>query len=145
MDTTAQIGVVRPCYGAIRRALLPIYATDQLITFALVAMPFLWLVTVDRQLAAYMGVGAYIGAMLVMQRSTPSSLLLLEDQEHRIIEVLDRSKFLRRTGSGYEWMSTRGRLKRWDTDTIRMQHTPGGMLITGRLIDLQIIAHQVGL
>ena len=143
MDKAAQLGIVRPSYGAVRRALLPIYAPDQLIFFALAALPLIWLATVDPRLALYMGVGAYLGAMLTMQRSTPSSLLLAHGQERRLINLLDGSSFLKRTGNGDEWVSTRGRLRRWSTDTIRLRRTPAGVLVTGRLIDLQIIAHQL--
>ncbi len=143
MDYAAEPGVVRPTYGAIRRALLPIYAADQLIFFALAALPLIWLATVNSRLALFMGVGAYVGAMLTMQRSTPSSLLLAHGQKRRVIELLDGSHFLERSGSGDEWVSTRGRLRRWSTDTIRLRRTPAGVLVTGRLIDLQIIAHQL--
>jgi hypothetical protein len=143
MEGAAQFGVARPSYGAIRRALLPIYASDQLIFFILIALPFIWLATVNSRLALYTGVGAYIGAMLTMQRSTPSSLLLDVQQQARVIELLDSSRFLTRTGSGLEWVSTYGRLKRWSTDKITVQQTTNGVLVTGRLIDLQIIAHQM--
>lgn len=34
MNESAQFGIVRPSYGAIRRVLLPIYAPDQLVFFA---------------------------------------------------------------------------------------------------------------
>jgi hypothetical protein len=143
VDTNAQIGVVRPAYGALRRALLPIYARDQLITVALLALPFLWLTTVNPRLAAFTGVGAYIGVILTMQRSTPSRLLLASDQERQIVVFLDNARFLKRTGEGDEWMSTRSRLKRWDTDAIRVRRTPTGVLVTGRRVDLQIIAQQL--
>ena len=143
MESAAQFGVARPSYGAIRRALLPIYASDQLIFFAIMALPFIWFATVNGRLALYTGVGAYVGAMLTMQRSTPSSLLLDVQQKARLIEFLDTSRFLRRSGNGLEWISTHGRLKRWSTDRIRVQRTPTGLLVTGRLIDLQIIAHRM--
>src|SRR5690348_11208769 len=140
MDDAEQLGVVRPSYGAIRRTLLPIYASDQLIFFAIAALPFIWLATVNTRLALYTGVGAYIGAMLTMQRSTPSSLLLDVRQESRVIEFLDNSRMLKRTGNGLEWVSKLGRLKRWSTDKIKLRRTPAGILVTGRLLDLQIIA-----
>ena len=143
MDTAAQNGVVRPCHGAIRRALLPIYAWDQLITFFLIALPFLWLATVDPRLAIYTGVGAYIGIIVTQHRSTPSRLLLASNQERRVVDFLDGSRLLKRTGNGDEWISTHGRLKRWDSDIIRLQRTANGLLLTGRLIDLQIVARQV--
>ncbi len=144
MNSCAQVGVVRPSHGVVRRVLLPIYALDQLIFFAVMAVPFIWVASVEPRLALYMGVGGYIGAMLTMQRSTPSSLLLAPDQEMAVIEVLDGSRFLKRTGHGDEWISTRGRLKRWSTDAIRLKRTPTGVLVTGRLWDLQILAHRVG-
>jgi len=143
MDDVAELGVVRPSYGIIRRALLPIYASDQLIFFALAALPFVWLATLNPRLALYMGIGGYIGAMLTMQRSTPSSLLLPHGNKRRVIELLDASRFLKRTDHGNEWVSTRGRLKRWSTDTIRLHQTRAGLLVTGRLLDLQIIAHKL--
>jgi hypothetical protein len=143
MESAAQFGIARPSYGAIRRALLPIYASDQLIFFIVMALPFIWLATVNSRLALYTGVGAYVGAMLTMQRSTPSSLLLAIQQEPRVIEFLDSSRFLKRSGNGLEWISTHGRLKRWSTDKIRVQRTPTGLLVTGRLLDLQIIAHRM--
>jgi hypothetical protein len=143
MESAAQFGIARPSYGAIRRALLPIYASDQLIFFIVMALPFIWLATVNSRLALYTGVGAYVGAMLTMQRSTPSSLLSAIQQEPRVIEFLDSSRFLKRSGNGLEWISTHGRLKRWSTDKIRVQRTPTGLLVTGRLLDLQIIAHRM--
>ena len=144
MDDAAQFGVVRPSYGAIRRALFPIYASDQLIFFAIAALPFIWLASVNPRLALYTGVGGYVGAMLTMQRSTPSSLLLDIREEPRVIEFLDNSRLLKRTGDGLEWISTLGRLKRWSTDMIRLRRTPTGILVTGRLLDLQIIARRMG-
>jgi hypothetical protein len=124
--------------------LLPIYALDQLVFVALVALPFVWLSSVNPRLALYMGIGGYIGFMLTMQRSTPSSLMLAPNQEDRVIELLDGFRLLRRTGNGLEWVTRLGRLKRWSTDKIRIQRTPTGVLVTGRLLDLQIIAHRLG-
>jgi hypothetical protein len=123
--------------------LLPIYGLDQLAFFVAGAMPFILLATVNPRLALFLAVGAYVGATLTMRRSTPSSLLLPSGEERRVIDLLDRSRFLHRTGNGNEWMSNRGRLRRWDTDTIRVQRTPAGTLLTGRLIDLQTVAHQL--
>ena len=143
MDNVTNLGVVRPSYGAMRRALLPIYASDQLIFFALAALPFILLATLNPRLALYMGIGGYIGAMLTMQRSTPSSLLLPHGAEPRVVELLDASRYMERTDQGGEWVSTRGRLRRWSTDTIRLNRAPDGLLVTGRLLDLQIIAHKL--
>jgi hypothetical protein len=143
VDSAPQFGVVRPLYGPIRRALFPIYASDQLIFFAIAALPFIWLASVDQRLALYTGVGAYVGAMLTMQRSTPSTLLLDPRDETRVIEFLDNSRLLKRTGNDLEWISTLGRLKRWSTDKIRLRRTATGILVTGRLLDLQILAHRI--
>lgn len=100
VEKAAKLGVVRPSYGAVRRVLLPIYALDQLITFALLALPFLWLGTVNPRLTIYTGVGAYLGFMLTRQRSTPSTLLLDPHEESRVVEFLDNSRLLKRTGNG---------------------------------------------
>ena len=143
MDKAAQLGIVRPSHGALRSALLPIYATDQLIFFALAALPFIWLATVNTRLALYTGAGAYVGAVLTMQRSTPSILLVRRDQEWRVVELLDGARLLQRTGNGEEWISKRGRLRRWSTDAIRLQRTDAGVLVTGRRIDLQIMADEL--
>jgi len=143
VNESAQFGIVRPSYGAIRRVLLPIYARDQLVFFAVAALPFIWLATANPRLALYTGIGAYGGAMLTMQRSTPSSLLLDVREEARVIAFLDNSRMLKRTGNGLEWVSTLSRLKRWSTDKIRLRRTPTAVLVTGRLLDLQIIAHRM--
>jgi hypothetical protein len=50
---------------------------------------------------------------------------------------------LRRIGNDLEWVSRLGRLKRWSTDKIKVQRTASGVLVTGRLSDLQIIAHRL--
>lgn len=143
MKAADEIGIVRPCFGLLRRALLPIYAFDQLVTYAVLAVPLLWLATVDPRLALYAGVGGYIGANVMQHRSTPSRLLLAANQEHRVVRFLDGARLLKRTGNDDEWISTHGRLKRWATDVIRLKHTANGLLVTGRLMDLQIIARNL--
>jgi hypothetical protein len=122
--------------------LLPFYASDQFITLAIASIPLLWLATANPRLGAYMAIGAYVGGVVMIQRSTPSSLLLRTNDKPSVIELLDGSRFLRRTGNGDEWISTRGRLKRWETDTIRLKQTARGLLVTGGLRDLRIIAHR---
>ena len=136
-------GVVQPSYGFFRRALLPIYGMDQLAFFLVAGLPLIWLAARNTQLALYLAIGAYLGAVLSMQRSTPSSLLLGSQDEHRVVTMLDHSPSLKRTGTGNEWVSARSRLRRWNTDTIRLQHTPAGTLLTGRFVDLQTVAHQL--
>jgi hypothetical protein len=138
------MGVVKPRHGLLRRALFPIYALDQLIAHILFALPIIWLSTVNSELAVYAGVGAYVGSMIAMQPSTPSTLLLPLAREADIIDFLDASPFLRRTGEANCWMSTASRFGRWDTDIIRVQAAPHGVVITGRLIDLDIMAYQLG-
>ena len=128
----------------LRRALLPIYGMDQLVLLIVAGLPLIWLATQNPRLALYLGVGGYVGAVLSMQRSTPSSLLLRGEDERRVVDMLDASPFLRRTGNGIEWISTKSRLSRWSTDTIRLRRTSAGTLMTGRLIDLQSVAHQLG-
>lgn len=76
MDGANAIGEVLPCYGRLRRTLLPIYGIDQLVFAAVVALPFICLAWVNPKLALYIGIGAYIGFVVTMQRSTPSSVLL---------------------------------------------------------------------
>jgi hypothetical protein len=59
------------------------------------------------------------------------------------VDLLDQAKMLKRAGNGLEWVSRRGRLGRWSTDTIRLRRPAAGVLMTGRLIDLQIMAHKL--
>ena len=136
--------VVQPSPGVLRRALLPIYGMDQLLLLIVAGLPLIWLAAQNPRLALFLAVGGYVGAVLSMQRSTASSLLLRGEDEHRVVDMLDASPFLRRTGIGIEWISTKSRLRRWSTDTIRLRRTSAGTLMTGRLIDLQSVAHQLG-
>lgn len=80
---------VEPCYGLLRRILFPIYGQDQLIGFGALSVPFLLIVAFDPELALYMGVGAYLGAVLMMQGSTPSRLLLPSDSAERVVRLFD--------------------------------------------------------
>ena len=136
MEQGEGIGNVQPRYGALRRTFLPIYGMDQLIFVAVVALPFIWLALEDPTLALFTGLGAYIGFVSTMQRSTPSSLVLPARDEHRVAAILDRSPFFKRNGDG-KWDSTNGRLKRWDTDNIRIERNAETVRLTGRQIDLQ--------
>lgn len=77
---------------------MPIYALDQLIAFGLLALPLLWLTSVNWRLAPFAAVGAYVGAVLTMQRSTPASMLLAHEQEGRIVDLLDGARLLKRSG-----------------------------------------------
>lgn len=138
MDQERHVGKVRPRYGTFRRAFLPIYGMDQLIFVCVVALPFIWLAFENPKLALFTGVGAYVGFVSTMQRSTPSSLALPARDEHRVAAMLDRSPFFERNGNG-KWDSTKGRLKRWDTDNIRVERHGETLRLTGRQIDLQKI------
>ena len=137
MEQDEGIGNVQSRYGTLRRTFLPIYGMDQLIFVAVVALPFIWLASETPKLALFTGLGAYIGFVSTMQRSTPSSLVLPAHDEHRVAAILDRSSFFNRNGDG--WDSTKGRLKRWDTDNIRIERNGGTVRLTGRQIDLQKI------
>ena len=139
MDHSDRVGDVLPRYGTLRRALLPIYGIDQLVFASVVALPFFWLASVNPRLVLFTGVGAYIGFVTTMQRSTPSSLLLPANDEPRLATILDRSPFFERKGDG-RWNSTKGRLNRWDTDNIRIERKGKLMCVSGRQIDLQKIA-----
>jgi hypothetical protein len=130
------VGQVLPRYGALRRALLPIYGLDQLVFVLLVSLPFACLAWVSPKLALYTGIGAYIGFVSTMQRSTPSTLVLPASDERRVAALLDRSPFFERRAAG-EWDSTKGRLHRWGTDNIRLEGNGETVRLTGRQIDLQ--------
>ena len=143
MDGANAIGEVLPRYGPLRRSLLPIYGLDQLIFVTVAALPFIWLASVNPELALYTGIGAYIGFVATMQRSTPSSVLLPATDEPRLFEILDRSRFFERKGDG-EWNSTKGRLHRWDTDNIQLQRNGETLRLIGRQIDLQKLVAQLG-
>ena len=132
------IGDVLPRYGTLRRSLVPIYGIDQLIFVGVIALPFVWLASVNAKLALYTGLGAYIGFVSTMQRSTPSSLLLSARDEQRVAAILDRSPYFERNGDD-GWNSTKGRLRRWDTDNIRVERNGQTVRLTGRQIDLQKI------
>jgi hypothetical protein len=138
MDEADAIGDVLPRYGTLRRSLLPIYGADQLVFVALATVPLIWLASVNPKLALYTGVGAYIGFVATMQRSTPSSVLLPATDERRVAAILDRSPFFERKGDG-EWNSTKGRLHRWNTDNIRLLRNGETLRLIGRQIDLQKI------
>jgi hypothetical protein len=101
-------------------------------------LPFIWLASVNPKLALCTRVGAYIGFVATMQRSTPSSVLLPATDESRLAAILDRSPFFERKGDG-EWDSTKGRFHRWDTDNIRLQRNGQALRLIGRQIDLQKI------
>lgn len=142
MHQDESIGDVQPLYGTLRRTLMPIYGVDQLIFVMVVAVPFIWLATQNPNLALYTGFGAYIGFVSTMQRSTPSRLVLPASEEPRVAAMLDESPFLARNGDG-EWNSTKGRLRRWETDNIRAKRDGEMVRVTGRQIDLQMIACQL--
>lgn len=145
MEASHRQWVVQPQYGLLRRLLFPAYGRDQLIFFAVFALVVILLFAiVEAKVAIYMSVGGYVGAMLVMEISTPSSLLLPLDCENQVVQILDGARFLKRIGEGKEWMSARGRMYRWDSDTIRVERTADGLLVTGRHYDLQLIADDVG-
>jgi hypothetical protein len=139
----AEVGDVLPIYGTLRRALLPIYGIDQLIFVALAALPFIWVASANPKLALYTGVGAYIGFVATMQRSTPSIVLLPAADEQRLAAILDDSPFFERKGDG-AWNSTKGRLHRWDTDNIHLQRNGQTVRVIGRQIDLQKIVAALG-
>lgn len=80
---------------------------DQLVFVALGAVPFVWLASVKPLLALYAGLRAYIGFVLKMPRSTPCSLLLPLNNEHRVVGLLDHSSFFRRNSDG-RWQNTKG-------------------------------------
>lgn len=129
---------MQPRYGTLRRTFLPIYGIDQLTFVSVVSLPFIWLALENPKLALFTGVGAYIGFVSTMHRSTPSTLVLPARDEHRVAAILDRSPFFERNGDG-KWDSTKGRLKRWDTDNIRVERNGETVRLTGRQIDLQKI------
>jgi len=136
---------VQPRFGLLRRILFPVYGRDQLIFFAVFAIiAVIMFAAFDAKLALYMSVGGYVGAMVMMEVSTPSSLVLPVEYERQVVEYLDRARFLKRTGSGLKWINARGRMYRWDTDTIRLERIPDGMLVTGGHYDLGLIAEEVG-
>jgi hypothetical protein len=143
MDEAERIGEVLPVYGTLRRAVLPIYGVDQLIFLVLMAVPFILLASVNSKLALHTGVGAYIGFVVTMQRSTPSSVLLPATDEQRLAVILDRSPFFERADDG-AWNSTKGRLHRWDTDNIRLRRNGQTIRLIGRKIDLQKIVALLG-
>ena len=139
VDQGGNIGNVQPRHGTLRRTFLPIYGMDQLIFVTVVALPFVWLAFENAKLALFTGLGAYIGFVSTMQRSTPSSLVLPARDEPRVAAILDRSPFFERNGDG-KWDSNKGRLKLWDTDNIRLERNGKTLRLTGRQIDLQKIA-----
>jgi len=141
MGNSSSLGVVRARYGPLRRTLLPIYGVDQLVTFSLLAIPFVLLATVNPRLAMFTGLGAYVGVATTMQRSTPSSLMLAATEEQRVAEILDGSPYFKRAAHGTGWDSTKGRLQRWDTDNIRLERTGNTICLTGRQIDLQKLVY----
>jgi hypothetical protein len=136
MDAAEEIGHVVPCYGLLRRTLLPIYGLDQFIFVVVASVPFLWLGSLNPRLALFTGLGAYAGFVSTMQRSTPSSVLLPAQHERRVAAILDRSPFFERIGDS-QWNSTKARLRRWDTDNIRVERNGQTLHVTGRQIDLQ--------
>lgn len=144
MGEAGEIGVVQSRYGAFRRLLLPIYGLDQLVFVAIAALPFAWLATIDATFALYAGVGAYVGFVLTMQRSTPSVLWLSAKDEKRVTEILDRSTYFERTTDGHGWNSTKGRLNHWDTDNLRLRRSRDTIQLTGRQIDLRQIVSILG-
>lgn len=135
---------VEPRYPLIRRMLFPFYGRDQLLFFFLMLAVVLVLVaTLERHLALYMGVGGYVGAMLVMEIMTPSSLLLPSDYEQRVVQTFNGAPALKRIGNGNEWINERGRLYRWDSDTLRLIRVANGVLVTGGHRDLQILVAEL--
>ena len=143
---THEYGRVGLAYGLARRFLIPIYGLDQFLTLAGFGIALLFLCLRNgwsSGLGVSMAIGAYIGFVIAMGRSTPCSLLLPASEEHAVAAVLDNSRLLKRTSHFNEWMSVRGRLQRWDSDTIRLTMTPNGLLVTGRRYDLTIIANRI--
>jgi hypothetical protein len=143
VNTADHVGVVQPQYRLARRLLFPIYGRDQLIFFAVFAVLVALGATINPELALYMGVGGYVGAVIMMEISTPSSLLLPADCEKRVVRFLDDAPLLKPTGNGDEWISSTGRMYRWDSDTIRLKRITKGVLVTGRHYDLQLIADEL--
>ena len=147
MDGTAiDYGQVKSEHGLVRRLLIPIYGLDQLLTlavcgFALLFLSFLEGWSIGR--AAPGAIGAYVGFIVTTWRSTPCRLLVPLAKEQAVATVLDNSRLIERTTDQNEWVNVRGRLWRWDTDTLRLMKTPNGLLVTGRRYDLNIIANRV--
>jgi hypothetical protein len=144
MKAADRIGVVRPRYSVARRILFPIYGRDQLIFFSVFLLAVLVAAVYDPKLGLYMGVGGYVGSMIMMEISTPSALLLPADCEERLVRLLDEAPLLKRTDNSNEWMSSTGRMYRWDSDIIRLCRTADGLLVTGRHYDLWLMAEELG-
>ena len=138
------IGIVRPRFSLARRILFPIYGRDQLIFFSVLLLAALVAAVFDPMLALCMGVGGYVGATIMMEISTPSALLLPAGCEARVVRFLDEAPLLKRTNNDNEWMSSLGRMYRWDSDIIRLSRTRDGLLVTGRHYDLQLMAEELG-
>lgn len=143
MSVAVADGVVRPAQGLARRLLLPIYGADQAITVTILGAALLlglywsgW--GAARAIPALLG--AYAGVILAMWRAAPCRLWLPPEREAAITAMLDGARLLRRAGETTEWRPARSRLRRWDSDTIRLQRQPAGLLITGRRHDLTLIA-----
>ena len=142
METTDRMWVVVPRYPLLRRILWPVFGRDQLVFFAVIAAAAIAVIALV-DVGIYTVVGGYVGAMLVMEITTPSSLLLPLDCEERVVQFFDAAPFLRRTENGQEWINNRGRLYRWDSDTLHLARLPNGLLVTGGYRDLQILLDEL--
>ena len=134
---------VQPRYGVARRVLFPVYGRDQLLAWSLLVVLLIGIAVFDAELALYIGVGAYIGGVLMMNLSTPASLLLPAACEQNLVQLLDDAPALERIANGEAWVPRGGRLKRWASDTVRLRQTTEGLLVTGRTFDLRQIAQQL--
>jgi hypothetical protein len=135
-------GIVKSQHG-LARCLLPIYGFDQLVVVTLFVFLLLLFGIWNSGAAFYVAGGVYVGITVSMWRSTPCHLLLPASAEESVTTILDNARLLRRSDRNNEWISVRGRLRRWGTDTIRLARTRNGLLVTGRRYDLAIIAARV--
>jgi hypothetical protein len=139
--------VVKPRVSIIRQFVLPIYGTDQLLLVlaSVLILASSVLITHDRELTIYICVGAYLGFVLSMQRSTPSALTLPAVLKRQVVSKIDGSPYMVREQGHDTWRRAVGRVRRWNSDTVRLLQKDDEIILLGRKVDLEGLRLSLGL
>jgi hypothetical protein len=122
----------------VRQITLPMYGSDQLLFVSLfvLVLSLSSLLTHDRELTVYGCIGAYVGFVFSMQRSTPSVLILPSEKKSEAITIINNSSYMVRS-SADTWKRNVSRFRRWDSDTVRLVDRGNSLAIFGRRVDLE--------
>lgn len=121
----------------IRRIALPIYGLDQLLYVLLIPIiaALFCLLIADFRPIVFMCIFGYIGYVISMFRSSPSSLSIPLSKVADITSWLDNSRYLMNVDAN-KWIQRKPRILRWNTDTLEIERRDNGAVLYGRYLDL---------